>query len=93
MVILTWIIVVILELIHAPKPDFLEGLCLLVTKPTHASPALPLPSSMNSNNSYSMNSNGSHSMNSNNSYSMNSKSSYSMNSNNSSSINNSNHSY
>ena len=32
MVILTWITVVILELIHAPKPDFLEGLCLLVTK-------------------------------------------------------------
>ena len=28
MVILTWIAVVILELIHAPKPDFLEGLCL-----------------------------------------------------------------
>ena len=33
MVILTWITVVILELIHAPKPDFLEGLCLLVAKP------------------------------------------------------------
>ena len=25
MVIITWITVVILELIHAPKPDFLEG--------------------------------------------------------------------
>ena len=33
MVILTWIAVVILELIHAPKPDFLEGLCVLVPKP------------------------------------------------------------
>ena len=33
MVVLTWITVVILELIHAPKPDFLEGLCLLVAKP------------------------------------------------------------
>ena len=28
MVILTWMTVVILELRHAPKPDFLEGLCL-----------------------------------------------------------------
>ena len=27
---------VILELIHAPKPDFLEGLCLLVTEPTQS---------------------------------------------------------
>ena len=27
-VILTWVTVVILELIHVPKPDFLEGLCL-----------------------------------------------------------------
>ena len=25
---------VILELIHAPKPDFVEGLCLLDTEPT-----------------------------------------------------------
>ena len=25
----TWITVVILELIHAPKPDFFEGLCCL----------------------------------------------------------------
>ena len=25
---------VILELIHAPKPDFAEGLCLLDTEPT-----------------------------------------------------------
>ena len=40
MVILTWITVVILELIHALKPDFLEGLCLLVTKPTQALPGL-----------------------------------------------------
>ena len=40
MVILTWITVVIRELIHAPKPDFLEGLCLLVTKPTDAPPGL-----------------------------------------------------
>ena len=31
---------VILELIHAPKPDFLEGLCLLVTEPTQALPGL-----------------------------------------------------
>ena len=36
---LTWITVVILELIHAPKPDFLEGLYLLVAKPTQAPPA------------------------------------------------------
>ena len=34
MVILTWITVIILELIHVPKPDFLEGLCLLAKKPT-----------------------------------------------------------
>ena len=27
---------VILELIHASKPDFSEGLCLLDTKPIHA---------------------------------------------------------
>ena len=33
MVLLTWIAVVILELIHAPKPDFLEGWCVLVPKP------------------------------------------------------------
>ena len=31
---------VILELIHAPRPDFLEGLCLLVTEPTQALPGL-----------------------------------------------------
>ena len=31
---------VILELIHAPKPDFVEGLCLLGTKPTQALPGL-----------------------------------------------------
>jgi len=30
---LTWITVVILELIHAVKPDFLEGLYLLDIKP------------------------------------------------------------
>ena len=34
---ITWITVVILELIHAPKPDFEEGLCLLVTEPTQVS--------------------------------------------------------
>ena len=31
---------VILELTHAPKPDFEEGLCLLDTEPTQASPGL-----------------------------------------------------
>ena len=31
---------VILELIHAPKPDFLEGLCLLDTELTQAPPGL-----------------------------------------------------
>ena len=31
---------VILELIHAPKPDSEEGLCLLVTEPTQALPGL-----------------------------------------------------
>ena len=31
---LTWITVVILELIHATRPDFVEGLCLLDTEPT-----------------------------------------------------------
>ena len=31
---------VILELIHAPKPDFVEGLCLLDTEPTQALPGL-----------------------------------------------------
>jgi len=34
----TWITVVILELIHAPKPDFVEGLCLSDTEPTQALP-------------------------------------------------------
>ena len=29
---------VILELIHAPIPDFVEGLCLLDTEPTQALP-------------------------------------------------------
>ena len=29
---------VILELIHAPEPDFVDGLCLLGTKPTWALP-------------------------------------------------------
>ena len=31
---------VILELIHAPKPDFVEGLSLLDTEPTQALPGL-----------------------------------------------------
>ena len=31
---------VILELIHAPKPDSAEGLCLLGTEPTQALPGL-----------------------------------------------------
>ena len=35
---ITWITVVILELIHAPRPDFVEGLCLLGTEPTQALP-------------------------------------------------------
>ncbi len=30
----------IVELIHAPKPDSEEGLCLLVTEPTQAPPGL-----------------------------------------------------
>ena len=38
MVTATWITVVILELIHAFKPDFAEGLCLLDTEPTQALP-------------------------------------------------------
>ena len=29
---------VILELIHAPRPDYVEGLCLLDTEPTQALP-------------------------------------------------------
>ena len=40
MVTVTWITVVILELIHAPKPDSVEGLCLLVTELTQAPPGL-----------------------------------------------------
>ena len=36
MVTVTWITVVILELIHAPKPNLSEGLCLLDTEPTQA---------------------------------------------------------
>jgi hypothetical protein len=36
MVVCTWITVVILELIHALRPDFLEGLYLLVPEPTQA---------------------------------------------------------
>ena len=36
----TWITVVILELIHAPKPDFVEGLCLSDTEPTQALPGI-----------------------------------------------------
>ena len=35
---ITWITMVILELIHASKPDFSEGLCLLGTEPTQALP-------------------------------------------------------
>ena len=31
---------VIIELIHAPEPDFAEGLCLLDTEPTQALPGL-----------------------------------------------------
>ena len=34
----TWITVVILELIHASKPNFAEGLCLLDTEPTQVPP-------------------------------------------------------
>ena len=36
--IITWITMVILELIHAPRPDFVEGSCLLDTEPTQALP-------------------------------------------------------
>ena len=36
----TWITVVILELIHAHKLNFSEGLCLLDTEPTQALPDL-----------------------------------------------------
>ena len=38
--IITWITMVILELIRASKPDFMEGLCLLDTEPTQALPGL-----------------------------------------------------
>ena len=38
MVTVTWITVVILELIHASRPDFEEGLCLLDTKPIQVFP-------------------------------------------------------
>ena len=34
MVTVTWITVVILQLIHASKPNFAEGLCLLDTEPS-----------------------------------------------------------
>ena len=37
---ITWITMVILKLIHAPKPDSVEGLCLLDTEPTQALPGL-----------------------------------------------------
>ena len=37
---ITWITVVILELIHALRPNFVEGLCLLGTEPTQALPGL-----------------------------------------------------
>jgi hypothetical protein len=40
MVNFTWIPEVILELIHASKPDFAEGLCLLDTEPTQALPGV-----------------------------------------------------
>ena len=40
MVTVTWITVVILQLIHASKPNFAEGLCLLDTEPTQALPGL-----------------------------------------------------
>ena len=33
---ITWITMVILELIHAPRPYFVDGLCLLDTEPTQA---------------------------------------------------------
>ena len=33
---------VILELIHAPKPNFVEGLCLLATELMQALPGLPV---------------------------------------------------
>jgi len=36
MVAATWITAVVLELIHASKADFAEGLCLLDPKPTQA---------------------------------------------------------
>ena len=38
MITLTWITVVILELIHAYQPNSSEGLCLLGTEPTQALP-------------------------------------------------------
>ena len=38
--IITWITMVILELIHAPRPNFVDGLCLLGTEPTQALPGL-----------------------------------------------------
>ena len=34
---ITWITMVILELIHASRPNFTEGLCLLGTEPTQVS--------------------------------------------------------
>ena len=37
---ITWITMVILELIHASRPNFVEGLCLLGTEPTQAPPGL-----------------------------------------------------
>ena len=47
MVIVTWITVVILELIHASRPDFVEGLCLLDTEPIQ-----DLPDLLMSNNNF-----------------------------------------
>ena len=38
---------VTLELMHAPTPDSLEGLCLLITEPTQALPGLVMTDHMN----------------------------------------------
>ena len=40
---ITWITMVILELIHVPIPDFVEGLRELGTEPTRALPGLVRP--------------------------------------------------
>jgi hypothetical protein len=36
----TWIAKVLLELIHAPRPNLLDGLCLFSTEPSQALPGL-----------------------------------------------------